>query len=610
MPLAARLVLVCLVPASIAVLVTMSVLAQHHLAELRTLTENTATAVATQVATLARAPLARMDRRALLDVARIGASQPGVKQVQVRSADGEIVAQSGHWPTPTDPPGLEVLEPIIGDTLAHSGEIMVQADLASVDAAQRNLVSTIGVLVGGSLLVVGLTGWWVARRISAPIRELADAVDQLGAGKHAQVECNATAEVGRLQRGFNAAAAALADSRQTLQTQVAAATRELALKNAQLEAASQGKTRLLAAASHDLRQPLHALTLFSDSLRNGETDPTRLARIESIQECVHALDRLFSELLNLSQIDAGAVRVQRTAFALDHLFSDISRNFREQAEQQGLRLIVRKTDVWTDGDYIILSRILNNLVSNALRHTEHGGVLVGARRKGGDILIQVWDTGIGIAPEHQDKVFEEFYQVHATRSPGSRGLGLGLATVQRLCDLLRIPIRLQSRPGQGTRVSLLVPATQARTPTSAHPEPPSALDFTGLSILIVDDEPNILEGLSLILGNWGAHVTQADSGAQVMALADQWQRPPDIIVTDLLLREGESGLDVLRQLDQHPTMQGKQVARLLVTGETKPDRLREIADADIMVLHKPVPAAALRQALAQALRRVQTTMSR
>lgn len=602
-PLAVRLMLLSLVPAAVAILLAMSVLARHHLTELTELTENNARAVARQVATLSRTPLMRMDRRALLNAARVGSQQPGVRQVQIRTLDGEIVAQSGFWTKPTDPPGLEVLEPIDSEESARAGEVMVEFDLESIAAARRNLWSTLAALLGASLLGVGIAGWWAARRISAPIRKLAEVVDRLGEGEEVEVETGATAEVGRLQHGFKVAAQALADSRKTMESQIAQATQELALKNAQLEAANQGKTRLLAAASHDLRQPLHALTLFADALRSDETDPPRLACIASIQECVHSLDRLFSELLNLSQIDAGAVRVQRAVFPLDRLFDDISRNFRPQAEEQGLRLVVRKTDAWVDCDYVMLSRILNNLVSNALRHTTQGGVLVGARRNGaGGLRIGVWDTGVGIAPEHQQKVFEEFYQVDASSSRGSRGLGLGLATVRRLCDLLHMPLRLQSRVGRGTVVSVVAPQAAPAEAPPPCPAQGAKVDFTGMFMLVIDDEPNILEGLSLVLRNWGAEVAVAESRSQVLALAQQWTRPPDVVITDLLLRDGENGLEVLRALDAHPGMRGRRAARLLVTGETKPDRLREIAEAGVAVLHKPVTSEVLRQALATVLR--------
>lgn len=604
MPLALRLVMLSLVPAFIATLSVMAVLGQHHISELTTLTRNNALAVARQVAAVAREPLMQLDRRALAGAARMAAQQAGVEQVQIRTEDGEIVAQAGRWNKPGDVPGLQVIEPVDSVEQRQAGEVMVEFDMASVDVARRNLWATVIALLGASLLGVGLTGWWAARRISLPIRKLAEAVDALGAGQDVAVTEDATAEVGRLQRGFNVAARALTDSRRSMQTQIAEATGALAQKNLQLEAASQAKTRLLAAASHDLRQPLHALTLFSDALHTGETDPVRLTRIENIQECVSSLDRLFSELLNLSQIDAGVVRPQFSAFPLDRLFDEISRNFRAVAEQQELRLVVRKTDAWVYCDYVMLSRILNNLISNALRHTTVGGVLLGARSDAGGVRIEVRDTGIGIALEFQDKVFEEFYQVDAPTARGARGLGLGLATVKRLCELLGMPVLLRSRPGRGTLVAIVAARGE---PALLPPAPVAAVDvvdFNGLTIVVVDDEPHILEGLALVFRSWGATVLAAETRAQVMALADGWtQQVPDIVVSDLLLRNGENGLEVLRELDAHPNLRGKRIAHLLVTGETKPDRLREIADARIAVLHKPVGSAALRQAIAAAVAR-------
>jgi CheY-like chemotaxis protein/two-component sensor histidine kinase len=411
--------------------------------------------------------------------------------------------------------------------------------------------------------------------------------------------------VQRLQHGFNLAARALTESRSQLETRITEATAELESKNRQLEVASQAKTRLLAAASHDLRQPLHALTLFSDGLANGETDPSRLQRIGHIRECVDSLDRLFSELLNLSQLDAGVLQPQWSDFALDHLFDEISRNFRAVAEQQNLRLVVRKTELWVRCDYVMLSRILNNLVSNSLRHTSEGGVLIGARRRGRAIRIDVLDTGIGIAAKHQSRVFEEFYQVEPNdrQGRGARGMGLGLATVQRLAALLNTRVELSSRPGKGTCVRVLVRAAEP----SATPVAPPALSaggaieeepsLDGVRVLVIDDERTILEGLQVVLSNWGAEVLIAQTRSEALALAEVWERPPDLVLSDLLLQGGDNGLDVLAALERHPRGIGAATARLLVTGETKPDRLREVASAGVAVLYKPVSPKMLRQAI-------------
>ena len=600
---AQQLILLAMLPAMVATLVAITVLTRQHLDNLTELMRANAQTVALQVATVAQAPIARMDRRALQRTAQSGTYQPHVQQVQIWSEDGEIVANSETMDRARGE-GLQVVVPIVGDDGRASGKVMVEISLGAVQNARRSVWLNVVLVLGASLVGVGLAGWWAARRISEPIRALGKAVDRLGAGEAASVTIEGTSEVQHLQRGFNEAARALAESHRLLQSRITEATAELARKNQQLEVASQAKTRLLAAASHDLRQPLHALTLFSDGLANGETDPVRLQRIGHIRECVDSLDRLFSELLNLSQLDAGVLQPQWADFPLDQLFDEISRNFRPVAEQQGLRLVARKTDLWVRCDYVMLSRILNNLVSNSLRHTIEGGVLIGARRRGRGVRIDVVDTGVGIALQHQSRVFEEFYQVEGTgrQAPrGQRGMGLGLATVQRLADLLNTRVELTSRPHKGTCVRVLVrsapaalPALDAAPAVGAIEEEPS---LEQLRILVIDDERTILEGLSVVLTNWGAEVMAAQTRAEALALADAWDQPPDVVVSDLLLQGGDNGLDVIAALERHPRGIGAGTARLLVTGETKPDRLREVASAGIAVLYKPVSPRVLRQAI-------------
>jgi signal transduction histidine kinase len=598
-------VLLALLPAMVATLGAIAVLTRQHLANVTELMRANAQTVALQVATVAQSQIQHMDRRALQRTAQSGSHQPHVQQVQIWSEDGEIVANSETADRQRGE-GLRVVAPIIGDDGRHAGKVMVETSLAAVESARQAVWLNVLAVLGASLVGVGLAGWWAARRISAPIRALGEAVDRLGAGEDAQVEVQGTAEVRRLQDGFNQAARALSESRNQLESRITNATAELARKNQQLEVASQAKTRLLAAASHDLRQPLHALTLFSDGLANGETDPARLQRIGHIRECVDSLDRLFTELLNLSQLDAGVLQPQWADFALDTLFDEISRNFRAVAEQQNLRLVVRKTDAWVRCDYVMLSRILNNLVSNSLRHTAEGGVLIGARRRGKGIRIDVWDTGVGIAPHHQARVFEEFYQVDPNGRAGgrdTRGMGLGLATVQRLAALLNTRVALSSRPNKGTCVRVMVRATEPVIPMSPPLVPLSAAladDDAGLKnirVLVIDDERTILEGLQVVLSNWGAEVMAAQNRAEALALASAWDRPPDVVVSDLLLQGGDNGLDVLAALERHPNGIGASTARLLVTGETKPDRLREVATAGVAVLYKPVSPKVLRQAI-------------
>ncbi len=615
--LAQQLVLLALLPAMVATLGAIAVLTRQHLSSVTELMRANAQTVALQVATVAQTQLHNMDRRALQRTAQSGSYQPHVQQVQIWSDDGEILANSETTDRERSE-GLQVVVPITGDDGRHTGKVMVEISLAAVERAKRSVWFNVVLVLAASLVGVGLAGWWAARRISAPIRALGEAVDRLGAGEEAQVAVEGTAEVRHLQHGFNEAARALSESRGQLESRIANATAELASKNQQLEVASQAKTRLLAAASHDLRQPLHALTLFSDGLANGETDPVRLQRIGHIRECVDSLDRLFSELLNLSQLDAGVLQPQWADFALDHLFDEISRNFRPVAEQQNLRLVVRKTELWVRSDYVMLSRILNNLVSNSLRHTTEGGVLIGARRRGRGIRIDVVDTGVGIAAHHQSRVFEEFYQVepHGHQGRDVRGMGLGLATVQRLAALLNTRVELSSQPHKGTCVRVLV--RSAEPAAAATVSPAVTLQGTAVEdepslrnvrVLVIDDERTILEGLQVVLTNWGAEVMAAQTRSEALALADKWERPPDLVVSDLLLQGGDNGLDVLAALERHPRGIGDATARLLVTGETKPDRLREVANSGVAVLYKPVSPKVLRQAINAQLAAVRQAVS-
>ncbi|MEJ8849355.1 hybrid sensor histidine kinase/response regulator [Variovorax rhizosphaerae] len=608
--LAQQLVLLALLPAIVATLGAIAVLTRQHLGSVTHLMQANGQTVALQVAAMAQTPLARMDRRALLRAAQSGSTQPQVQRVQIWTSDGEIVADA-ESPAPGKAEGLQVVAAVVSDEGSPIGKVMVEISLDAVQKAKNNVWLNVAGVLAASLIGVGLAAWWAARRISAPIRELGEAVDRLGAGKEASVQVTGTTEVRRLQHGFNQAARALGESQRLLQSRIAQATAELESKNEQLEVASQAKTRLLAAASHDLRQPLHALTLFSDGLSNGETDPLKLQRIGHIRECVDSLDRLFSELLNLSQLDAGVLQPQWIDFPLDRLFDEISRNFRAVAEQQNLRLVVRKTDLWVRCDYVMLSRILNNLVSNSLRHTHEGGVLIGARRRGKGVRIDVCDTGIGIAQQHQKRVFEEFFQIGPARSTGARGMGLGLSTVQRLASLLNTRVELSSVPRRGTVVRVMIrsaiPADSAPVLQSGSAGPEGEASLVGVRVLVIDDERTILEGLQVVLTNWGADVMAAQSREEALALADQWDRPPDAVVSDLLLREGDNGLDVLAALERHPRGIGAATARLLVTGETKPDRLREVASAGVAVLYKPVSPRVLRQAIAAQLAALATT---
>jgi len=604
-----RLAFVALAPTFVTASLLVFMLTRYQLDSLHSMGQNTADAIAIQAASVSAAPLRDMQRRDLMRIAQSIADLPHVVRVQIRATDGEILADSENRSDAKPQETLTVVHDVV-DTADPTqanvplGSVLVDVSLAEAIKAQRTSLRKAMIALTLSLLVAAVIAWQAARWISAPLRRLAHAVHELGRSDHpVAVPVTDQTEIGELQHGFNSAAIALFDSQRSMQQQIEHATLELARKNYALEAASVAKARFLAAASHDLRQPLYALTLFSSGLAVDEHDPVRLDRIAHIQECVEALDHLFSELLDLSRLETGAMQIEISEFPLDDVFEDVSRNFRMLAEQNEQRLIVRPTSLWVRSDRTMLGRILNNLVSNALRYTPQGGVLIGARRRyDGTVRVDVWDTGSGIAPEHQERVFDEFYRVeqpaHQVRCEGKqRGLGLGLATVQRLAELLDTRVQLRSRVSRGTVFSFQLPEVPAQLVRQLQiDETPQ--DVSGMRVLVIDDEPAILSGIRYLLRSWGCEVAIAEDRAQALQAAESWPIPPDIVISDLRLRDGESGLDALAALDHHYAHSGAPpFPRLLITGETRSDRLREIKAAKIPVLYKPVSPEQLREAM-------------
>lgn len=602
-----RLVMLALIPTALTALLLVALLAHQQFRAIAELARSTGESIAAQTAVIAAEPLALNDRRELNRIAHAVSRLPHVSRVSFGLPDGEILVDA---PTTAGKPGLKPLRvqrDVFDGAGNRVGTLRLELSRQDAIAMQRNglLVAALWLVV--AMILAGLLSWQVARWIGRPLHELAVAVGELGRGDHAvSVAVTDEAEIGNLQRAFNAAAVARIETRRDLQQRVEAATTELAHKNAELEAANVAKARFLAAATHDLRQPLCALTLISSALAAGETDPLRLERIARMQECTDSLDGLFSELLDLSRLETGAMQPEWKTVALDEVFERVSLGFRMVAEHRELRLVIRKTDLVVRTDPTMLTRILSNLVSNALNYTERGGVLVGARRRGALARIDVWDTGVGIAEQYRQQVFEDFFRVerrHRRADDAGRGFGLGLATVQKLTRLLDSSIRLESRPGRG---SLFTFEVRLACATDAPlPEPPKAVapcKVNGMRVLVVDDDTTILSAMAYLLTGWGCEVRTGDNLEACVQAAAGWDRPPDIVISDLRLRDRVSGLDILAALDQRfgSASGGAPFARILMTGETRVDRLREVVAARIPVLYKPVAPEALRAAMVAA----------
>jgi signal transduction histidine kinase len=608
-----RLTCVALVPTAISAVLLVTLLTRHQMDTLHEMGRSTADAIAQQAATVSGDALRTGERRELGRIAQSIVQLPQVSRVRISDRDGEIVADRVNGSIADDDDSLTVSREIL-DPLSHRvvGSVTVDVSVEDAVAAQRASVHNALVWLSLSLLIAVTIGWSTARWLSAPLRNLAIAVRQLGLGdRTVVVPVTDDTEIGDLQRGFNGAASKLLHAQIGMEREIAAATEELARKNAALEAASVAKARFLAAASHDLRQPLYALTLFSSGLAVDEYDPVRLNRIAHIQECVESLDHLFGELLDLSRLETGAMPAVIRPVPLDEVFEEVSVNFRMVAEQHDLRLVVRTTRLWVRSDRTMLARILNNLVSNALRYTRTGGVLVGARRRlDGTVRVDVWDTGLGIAPEHLQHIFDEFYRVEGGPDTGRpegtrRGLGLGLSTVQKLAGLLGTRATVRSQPGKGTLFSIVLPEVQPGMPEpvpAPAAEPGIPRDIVGMRVLVIDDEPTILAGISYLLGSWGCEVMTAEDAQQAMEAVHQWMQPPDIVISDLRLREG-TGMDVIAMLDRYYRRRPGDpppFARVLITGETRGEFLQHIDQAATQVLFKPVSPERLHEVMVSA----------
>jgi signal transduction histidine kinase len=376
---------------------------------------------------------------------------------------------------------------------------------------------------------------------------------------------------------------------------------ELQEKSRQLESANLAKSRFLAAASHDLRQPLHALNLFVAQLRD-ESDPgERSQLIARICAAVSAMNELFETLLDMSRLDAGVLEPNLTEFPIERLLKRIETTFTESAREKGLRLGVVSSSAWVRSDFILLERIVLNLVSNAVRYTRDGGVVIGCRHRGIRLRIDVWDSGPGIPKDQQRHIFCEFYQIGG-RQPDSRaGLGLGLSIVDRLGQLLGHPVELASRPGKGSCFSISVPLVATRRVTAEAVEPPATIadPARGRLIVVIDDDALVLESMRGILQSWGCRVVTGASDTAALAQLAQEGGQPDLIISDFRLANGRAGVEAIERLRG---VLDTAIPAFLISGDTGPERLREARASGYHLVHKPVPPMALRTTLNRLLR--------
>jgi two-component system, sensor histidine kinase len=359
---------------------------------------------------------------------------------------------------------------------------------------------------------------------------------------------------------------------------------EVTLAKDAAERANAQKSGFLAAVSHDLRQPLYAMGLFLGSLDRDGLVARNRELIADIENAYVALEEMFGALLELSRLDAGAVAPQRLHFPLHELIARLLPEFEHAAMLKDIELVYEKTGAVVYSDPVLLERILRNLLSNAVKYTDEGRIAIEIVSDSEDAVVQIIDTGHGIAEHDLPQIFDEYHQLENPERDRTKGLGLGLSVVQRSCDLLGHRISVSSEPGKGSCFSVSMQVGDSDLVTDTVDVAPESF-ISGLHVVVIDDEAQIVKGMKTLLTDHGCHVTAAGDSDDALRLLEDTPRPPDILVCDYRLRDGKTGLDAVEKLR---SAVDPELPAVLMAGDTHAQLLEEAEQHDLYVLHKPV----------------------
>lgn len=508
---------------------------------------------------------------------------------------------------------LRISEPVRASEVALDDAFATESSPTTDEAGSRRTLGMLAVdislerlqqrraellrLAGAWMLMVAIGSLWLARRmshgVSGPIRTVAEAVQRIGHGElHRRVTVASGGSLRALAEGVNEMAARLAESRALLNRRIDEATLELRARTEEAERANLAKSRFLAAASHDLRQPLHALGLFLSELSHQQLDARSRQITERLVASAEAMESLLDSLLDISRLDAGVLTPAAQDFDLQAKLEHVLARHAADASARGLALRLHCPPCWAHTDPHLFERIVDNLLGNAIRYTPGGGgVLLACRRRGEQWRVEVRDSGIGISADAQQVIFHEFVQLDNAERARDKGLGLGLAIVRRLVDLLGLGLSLRSAPERGSVFAVELPAAAAPAQADIDQEARALGNFEGLEVLVVDDDPLARDGMQRLLASWGCRVRAAEDAAQAM-LRLRVPPQPDIVVTDLRLRGDTDGLALVERIRALPGL--ARVPAILVSGDTAPETLERIHASAAHVLHKPARPARLR----------------
>jgi len=368
------------------------------------------------------------------------------------------------------------------------------------------------------------------------------------------------------------------------------------------EQANRSKTRFLAAASHDVLQPLNAAHLSISALAEMQGSEEGRRLVGQVERSLTTIGNLLQTLLDISKLDAGVVEPDISEIALENLFASIKSDFQPLAEQKGLKFRFRAGNAVVRSDRTMLRRILQNIVSNAMRYTQSGGVLVGARRRGATVRVEVADTGCGIPANQHEAVFDEFHRgVSVSSGDTSGGLGLGLSIVRRMADTLGHPIGFSSIVGRGTVFRLDVPAASPHSPPaplSSRPEYPRGYGLFGTKVLLIEDNEEVSARMVALLGRWQCVVRPAASAIEALRAIGDTDWVPDVVIADQHLADGDLGSHTIGNVRAYL---GRSVPALIITGDDSPALAMAARASGIELMRKPVKPAELRALLAHLL---------
>ena len=483
-------------------------------------------------------------------------------------------------------------EPHIGVLFSYAAKSQVAALEAEAALGRaRGHGHLPAIAVGGAILLLFASfAATLALSISRPITKLTGVMMALANGDKS-VSIPATADKDEIG---DMASAVVVFKNYMIEAERLAAARlaDSKRKEEQLEQVMQSRTRFFAAANHDLRQPRHTISLHISMLEEHVDCPEARELIGVVGKARDSMGSLLDSLLSISMLDAGVIKPWLGPVAALDILEQLAAEFAPQAAAKSLELRVVPASCWVTSDPALLLRILRNLLSNAIRYTQRGKILLGIRRRSTALRFEVWDTGIGIPDDMHEQIFEEFYQADNPERDRDRGLGLGLAITDRLAVLMRHRIDVRSWPGKGSMFSLhLLPAVAPRV--REKPEE-AATDLAGVFVVLVEDNLAVLKGTERVLVRWGCEVIAADSAAAAVAAVETSERVPDLILAHLRLRENETGIQAIERI--RDAVQSP-VPAMIVTGDTDPDRLREAAASGHLLLHKPLVPARLRAAM-------------